>query len=141
MPQNKGIFLSNNIEDESYWKELCYLWSSDFRTHITESRWIEFLYRLEKLEKELKINIFFDNHYKNKYSENKINSKISKNYYIDGKWLYFENENISIRFNLKKGMTLDYFINKKYLLRVFVELLNIVFLMIYLGWLIFLLDI
>ena len=21
------------------WKELCYLWSSDFRTHITESRW------------------------------------------------------------------------------------------------------
>ena len=109
----KEFFLSNNIEDESYWKELCYLWSSDFRTHITESRWIEFLYRLEQLEKELKINIFFDNHYKNKYSENKINSKINKNYYIDGKWLYFENENISIRFNLKKGMTLDYLINKK----------------------------
>jgi len=25
--------------DDSAWKELCYLWSSDFRTHITPKRW------------------------------------------------------------------------------------------------------
>ena len=25
--------------DDAAWKELCYLWSSDFRTHITETRW------------------------------------------------------------------------------------------------------
>jgi hypothetical protein len=29
------------------WRELCYLWSSDFRTHITTSRWTLFLHRLE----------------------------------------------------------------------------------------------
>jgi len=28
------------------WRELCYLWSSDFRTHITERRWTEYLQRL-----------------------------------------------------------------------------------------------
>ena len=28
------------------WKELCYLWSSDFRTHITEMRWSAFVERL-----------------------------------------------------------------------------------------------
>jgi hypothetical protein len=28
------------------WKELCYLWSSDFRTHITEARWNAFVERL-----------------------------------------------------------------------------------------------
>jgi hypothetical protein len=28
------------------WKELCYLWSSDFRTHITEARWEAFVERL-----------------------------------------------------------------------------------------------
>ena len=28
------------------WKELCYLWSSDFRTHITDTRWEELRRRL-----------------------------------------------------------------------------------------------
>jgi hypothetical protein len=36
--------------DESAWKELCYLWSSDFRTHITESRWNSYCDRLRKAE-------------------------------------------------------------------------------------------
>ena len=31
---------NENLED---WKELCYLWSSDFRTHITEKRWQIFI--------------------------------------------------------------------------------------------------
>ena len=25
--------------DDDSWRELCYLWSSDFRTHITDKRW------------------------------------------------------------------------------------------------------
>ncbi len=31
---------------ESDWAELCYLWSSDFRTHITEARWAQYRERL-----------------------------------------------------------------------------------------------
>jgi len=32
------------------WKELCYLWSSDFRTHITTKRWSVFRQRLRQAE-------------------------------------------------------------------------------------------
>ena len=31
------------------WRELCYLWSSDFRTHITEARWQRYRRRLERV--------------------------------------------------------------------------------------------
>jgi hypothetical protein len=37
---------------DSAWKELCYLWSSDFRTHITEKRWGCYLNRLEEAEQK-----------------------------------------------------------------------------------------
>jgi hypothetical protein len=36
--------------DDAAWKELCYLWSSDFRTHITERRWLDYCARLEAAE-------------------------------------------------------------------------------------------
>jgi len=32
------------------WKELCYLWSSDFRTHITNQRWTAYCNRLRDAE-------------------------------------------------------------------------------------------
>ena len=32
------------------WKELCYLWASDFRTHITEQRWNDFCVRLKAID-------------------------------------------------------------------------------------------
>jgi len=38
--------------DEAAWKELCYLWSSDFRTHITEKRWNGFVKRLHEAEQK-----------------------------------------------------------------------------------------
>jgi len=37
--------------DDAAWKELCYLWSSDFRTHITESRWKNYCDRLRAAER------------------------------------------------------------------------------------------
>ena len=36
---------------ESDWVELCYLWSSDFRTHITEARWADYRTRLARCAK------------------------------------------------------------------------------------------
>ncbi len=38
--------------DEAAWKELCYLWSSDFRTHITGKRWDGFVERLKDAEQK-----------------------------------------------------------------------------------------
>ncbi len=34
------------VADDDRWRELCYLWSSDFRTHITEKRWAAYRDRL-----------------------------------------------------------------------------------------------
>ena len=38
---------------EEDWKELCYLWSSDFRTHITAKRLENYLLRLEKFKAKI----------------------------------------------------------------------------------------
>ncbi len=37
---------ANPSTTAEHWRELCYLWSSDFRTHITERRWTGFRKRL-----------------------------------------------------------------------------------------------
>jgi hypothetical protein len=34
------------------WKELCYLWASDFRTHLTQKRWDAYCARLESAERK-----------------------------------------------------------------------------------------
>ncbi len=44
----KGLRSGN--ADAAAWKELCYLWSSDFRTHITDKRWDDFCSRLTAME-------------------------------------------------------------------------------------------
>jgi hypothetical protein len=50
---------SRNTTDRD-WRELCYLWSSDFRTHITEKRWRAYRKRLLEYDQSLqksKINV------------------------------------------------------------------------------------
>lgn len=42
--------VERNVREPAAWKELCYLWSSDFRTHITENRWKRFRQRLAAAE-------------------------------------------------------------------------------------------
>jgi hypothetical protein len=42
----EGMLQSN----DSDWKELCYLWASDFRTHLTQKRWIAYCERLRAAE-------------------------------------------------------------------------------------------
>ena len=37
-------------ESDADWKELCYLWASDFRTHVTEKRWTAYCARLRAAE-------------------------------------------------------------------------------------------
>lgn len=39
----EGMLKSSNPD----WKELCYLWASDFRTHLTENRWSAYRERLQ----------------------------------------------------------------------------------------------
>jgi hypothetical protein len=43
--------LADGCEAPDSWRELCELWASDFRTHITASRWNALLVRLDDLER------------------------------------------------------------------------------------------
>ena len=45
-----GDFGSAPAAQSEDWKELCYLWASDFRTHITEKRWTAYCERLRGAE-------------------------------------------------------------------------------------------
>lgn len=45
-----------SAHDDDAWKELCYLWSSDFRTHITEKRWTGYGERLRAFEEKIGTN-------------------------------------------------------------------------------------
>jgi len=42
--------LAATAPDSADWKELCYLWASDFRTHLTEKRWTAYCRRLAAAE-------------------------------------------------------------------------------------------
>ena len=53
MPFMKSLKLQEY--DFNKFKELCYLWSSDFRTHITKKRWNDFIKRLFYLMLKLKV--------------------------------------------------------------------------------------
>lgn len=82
------------------WKELCYLWDSDFRTHIEQNRFKKYMARLKKalgggggggrklagLPYELK---------------------------RDGRFWTTENSSIALRLNFNKGMTISSLIFKK----------------------------
>ncbi len=45
--------IERHNNDTSAWRELCYLWSSDFRTHITQARWARYRQRLAAAESAL----------------------------------------------------------------------------------------
>ena len=44
----EGMLRSDNPD----WKELCYLWASDFRTHLTDKRWSAYCARLRAAESQ-----------------------------------------------------------------------------------------
>ncbi|MCX7970270.1 MAG: glycoside hydrolase family 57, partial [Negativicutes bacterium] len=47
-----GQLKRDNCQDIDRWRELCFLWSSDFRTHITDDRWQDYQRRLAEVERE-----------------------------------------------------------------------------------------
>ena len=47
-------FTKTKVEDELLWRELLFLWSSDFRTHTTEKRYLKFIDRLDTLSNKIR---------------------------------------------------------------------------------------
>ena len=98
---------SNNPDD---WKELCYLWSSDFRTHITEKRWDDYQKQLKNAcDKCVKKD-------KKDYIQNNKRLSINDTDYSSretDRLLTIENDNIRTVLNKYKGLTIKECVFKK----------------------------
>jgi hypothetical protein len=106
-------------EKDRLWKELCYLWGSDFRTHITAKRFDDYLKRLSNNKEEVRL---LHEHALNKTGnidlscspENSGSSKIparaggnnalcQKNNHM----LLIETESLGVRLNCRRGLAFD----------------------------------
>lgn len=90
-----------NIDDLSQWKLLLKYWGSDYRTHITETKWEKAINDLENLVAS-------------KNNDIQILKKSNQNFYEKGNLVIFKKNNLKIIFDKRKGLTLDtIFINNK----------------------------
>ena len=90
-----------NIDDLSQWKLLLKYWGSDYRTHITETKWEKAINDLENLVAS-------------KNNDIQILKKSNQNFYEKGNLVIFKKNNLEIIFDRRKGLTLDtIFINNK----------------------------
>ncbi|MAE93907.1 MAG: glycoside hydrolase family 57 [Deltaproteobacteria bacterium] len=84
------------------WQELCFLWSSDFRTHITDERWDEFEARLTRLERRV-----------GPVKATPRSSPMQGVASSDPRWnrrdsqLLFESDQLRIVFNIRRGLALE----------------------------------
>jgi hypothetical protein len=97
-------FIENDNTDPNDWKELCYLWSSDFRTHITEKRWNNYFERLDKQLAKCNRKVIKESR------EITENVKISE----DKKWVYAENNNYIVILNKSKGLVINKLVITKF---------------------------
>ena len=103
----KSIQIFYKIKDtlvKKYWKSLCFIWSSDFRTHITDDRWIELEICIEKIFNDLNLN-------NNKSQFNLQKFKTFKN---DKRIITVLKNNFNLELDTKKGNTIKCLFSNKY---------------------------
>jgi hypothetical protein len=95
-----GMKASPSSVTEDDWKELCELWASDARTHLTQKRWEKFQIRLNLARKKWSI--------KPKISGTS-NSQLTNQFQVNrvGRFLIIDSPNINLKLNLRRGMTID----------------------------------
>lgn len=112
------IYASMNKSSRSTehdWKELCYLWSSDFRTHITEKRWKDYQQRLGEFAKR-----WCEDAPEKLVSESRQKSilmgvrRVQKTIKVHrkGHFLEVQGKRINAQFNCLRGLALDAFVDK-----------------------------
>jgi hypothetical protein len=100
-------FIGAGNEKREHWIELCYLWSSDFRTHITEKRWAEYVLRLCDFAENWLTNSEYE---KNLESQPKELQNVS----YTGKYLNIQNSKFQISLNTDKGLTIKELIHSNF---------------------------
>jgi hypothetical protein len=87
-----------DIKNKKKWDKLCNFWSSDYRTHLTEKKWIELKNKIGKTYKSVKKRYVYD-----KYLSKEIHTSE----------YFFKNKNIEIIFNVRKGFAIESYKNFK----------------------------
>lgn len=99
------------------WQELCYLWSSDFRTHITEPRWEEYKKRLKLADEkwgtaQRKLSeAQYKDHKDLLGHEGSNDSSIAV--VESGRFIDVVGQRFRLRLNKLKGLALESFIDKQ----------------------------
>lgn len=99
--------------EDRHWRELCYLWSSDFRTHITEKRWTAYLDRLKVFECQLGIHAL-NSHGSDRHDTEQPRTKGAVSEHFAGfdikresRWLSVETDAVKAVFNCRRGLAID----------------------------------
>lgn len=82
------------------WKELCFLWSSDFRTHITPKRWQRVQEQLTTFQQRLPTMIPVT-------PLRQVNASDSFQVRREGNYLEIENRHHRLRLNCQRGLAVD----------------------------------
>ena len=104
------ILSTSPTAQEADWKELCFLWSSDFRTHITETRFKSLLQRLEAFETRWSSLPISSSTPSLQQSEISIPKPTWSR---ENKWLTVSTNDIEVRFNCKRGLAIEHFIDRR----------------------------
>lgn len=105
----------SSTASEQHWKELCYLWSSDFRTHITQKRWITYQQRLEQFAKSWCDDEIGKTAIKSVQTSVLLGAQRAQpSLQVNriGRFLEVRGERIEVRFNCLRGLALDVFTDK-----------------------------
>ncbi|MDP3726673.1 MAG: glycoside hydrolase family 57 [bacterium] len=92
--------------NDGMWKELCYLWGSDFRTHIESRRYKEFLDRLENVCRISSSNVAYA-------TDNVSPQQISLGNKTEEMWreergrIIVETSAVRAIFNIKRGLAIE----------------------------------
>lgn len=92
---------------EDDWRELCYLWSSDFRTHITEARWHQYGKRLQAFEQSLGIRSLPAKGGAEKSPAGERSTADKPVVNRQGRYLTVETKSVRIRLNCRRGLAID----------------------------------
>lgn len=86
------------------WQELCYLWGSDFRTHITPKRFIDYEQRLRTLANQLGVVFVVP-----RLKSGNPNISLPDQLQVErrNKWLILETEKLKLRLNCDRGLCID----------------------------------
>lgn len=103
---------SSRDPGEAEWRELCYLWSSDFRTHITEKRWMAYRERLAQFGRQLgpratapvpRSGPREGDELRAAANSHSSNAKVRN----EGRFITAETDLVKIRVNCRRGLSID----------------------------------